>query len=139
MSLVLWYSIVPFQCLSVWKCISFSLGLLSFIASALRCVQRYSLSICFFVWKIVSLFFGRLFIMPISLLLTGRIRGLLPLIGVIVSVFLSVSKSLHLRSMSSPMRIPVSLRVCSTVDVIRPVADMSRSISCSVGMNGSLV
>ena len=43
MSFVLWYSIVPFQWRSVWNEISFRRGLLSFWASALRCVSRYSL------------------------------------------------------------------------------------------------
>ena len=40
MSLVLWYSIVPFQCLSVWNDICVSLWLFRFCASALRCVHR---------------------------------------------------------------------------------------------------
>ena len=40
MSLVLWYSIVPFQCLSVWNDICVSLGLFSLCANAFRCVHR---------------------------------------------------------------------------------------------------
>jgi len=84
-------------------------------------------------------FFGRLFIIPISLSLIGRIRGLLFFSGVIDRTLRSVSRSSHVRSTSSPIRIPVSFRVCITVESIFPVLAMSRSISCSVGMNGSCV
>ena len=90
-------------------------------------------------WNIVCLFFGRLFIIPISLLLIGRILGVLFFSGVMVRVFLSVPRFVHVRSTSSPIRIPVSLRVWSTVDVTFPHPEISMSISCSVGMNGSFV
>jgi len=111
MSCVRWYSMVPFQCLNVWKVIFISLGLFSFSASALRCVLKYSRSMFLRGWKIVGLFLGKLLIMPMSLLLTGRIRGLLFFSGVMFSVRLSVSRFIHSRSTSSPIRIPVSLSV----------------------------
>jgi len=88
-------------------------------------------------WNIVLCTFGRLFIIPISLSLMGSILGLLPFSGVMLRVFLSVSRSLSVNCVSSPMRIPVSLRHWSTADRTLPEPDMSRSISCSVGMNGS--
>ena len=72
-----------------------------------------------------------------SLSLIGRIRGLLPFIGVMFTVFRFVSMSLGASKTSSPILIPVSFSIWRTVDVTVPVPDMSKSISCSVGMNGS--
>jgi len=78
MSLVLWYSIVPFQCLNVWKCIPFSLGLFSLVAVLLRSASNVILSPCLSVWNIWLFILGRLFSMAMSLLLIGSIRLLLP-------------------------------------------------------------
>ena len=78
MSFVLWYSIVPFQCLNVWKCMFFSLGLLSLVAVLLRSDSNVVLNACLFVWNILSLVLSRLFSMAISLVLVGNILLLLP-------------------------------------------------------------
>ena len=40
MSLVLWYSIVPFQCLRVWNVIFLILSLLIFVAKSFRCRSK---------------------------------------------------------------------------------------------------
>ena len=66
MSLVLWYSIVAFQCRKVWKCI-FN----SFLSPVFSTVLfRSSTNVLFKLWllvvKILSLVFGRVFIFPIS-------------------------------------------------------------------------
>jgi len=78
MSLVLWYSVVPFQCRKVWKWICFSLGLLSFLAVVLRCDSKVFLIPYLLVWKTFSLIFVRLLNMAESLGLIGSIRLLLP-------------------------------------------------------------
>ena len=78
MSLVLWYSIVAFQCRKVWKCICFSLGLFSLVVVLLRSASNVERNPCLFVWNTLSLIFGKLFSMAISLSLIGRIRELLP-------------------------------------------------------------
>jgi len=78
MSLVLWYSVVPFQCRNVWKDILFSLGLLSFLIVLLRSASKVLLSPCFLVWKTFSLVFVRFFSIAISFVLIGSIRLLLP-------------------------------------------------------------
>lgn len=75
--------------------------------------------------------------MPISLSLIGSIRGLLPFSGVIANTLRSVSRCRGVSCVSSPIRIPVSFRVCRMVESFLPVPAMSKSISCSVGMNGS--
>jgi len=78
MSFVLWYSIVPFQCLNVWKCMFRSLGLLSFLAVFLRRTSKFVLSPWSWLWNILSFVFCRLLSMAISLLLMGSSRELLP-------------------------------------------------------------
>ena len=57
MSLVLWYSIVPFQCLNVCSVIFLSLGLLSFLIVLFRSASKVLLSPCLFVWNTLSLHF----------------------------------------------------------------------------------
>jgi len=52
MSLVLWYSIVPFQCLNVWKCILVSLGFPSFLAVLFRRFVKVTRRLCWMVGKI---------------------------------------------------------------------------------------
>lgn len=76
-------------------------------------------------------------IIPISLSLIGRILGLLPFSGVIDIVLRWMSISSGLSCVSSPIRIPVSFSVCSTVAVSFPHEAINWSISSSVGMNGS--
>jgi len=78
MSLLLWYSVVPFQCLKVCGCICRSLGLLSFLEAF-----RFSLSIvtcspCVLVGNTLGLSCGIWFSMAISLVEIGSIRELLP-------------------------------------------------------------
>jgi len=78
MSLVLWYSVVPFQCRKVCGCICRSLGLLSFLDAL-----RFSLSIvtcspCVLVGNILWLWCGIWFSMAISFVEIGSIRLLLP-------------------------------------------------------------
>ncbi len=75
--------------------------------------------------------------MAMSLSLIGRIRGLLPFSGVMFTIFRSVSMSVAVNCVSSPILIPVSLSVCSMAASILLLPAISMSISCSVGMNGS--
>jgi len=51
-------------------------------------------------------------------------------------VFLSLSMCVHNSFSISPILAPVSLSSCRSVDVFRVPADISVSISVSVGMNG---
>ena len=111
----------------------------SLLAAVFRCVEKFCLSASVCVPNIVSLFRGIWFIMSMSLLLIGSIRGLLPLVGVMLSVFCSVDRSDHLSFTSSEMRMPVSLSVCNSVAVCFWHDAISWSISDSVGMNGNLV
>lgn len=83
MSLVLWYSVVPFQCLKVCGCICRSLGLLSFLDAL-----RFSLSIvtcspCVLVGNTLWLSCGIWFSIPISFVDIGKILLLLPFSAVI--------------------------------------------------------
>ena len=95
MSLVLWYSIVAFQCRNVWNVILSILWFWSFFAVVCRCAEKFVLSWSMCVPKIVSLFCGIWFIMSMSLVLMGSIRGLLPLVGVMLRVFCSVDRSIQ--------------------------------------------
>jgi len=138
MSLVLWYSIVAFQCLNVWKDICLILGLFSLFA-----VRIFSLSILVLTLLVLhgntkSVVFVNWFSIPISFVLIGSILGLLPFSGLLMcTVFLSVSMSIHCVFNASPILAPVSLRNCSKVAVLSFGADaINWSISCSVGMNG---
>ena len=74
MSLVLWYSIVAFQCLNVWKCILFRRGLFSFLAVRLLNSQSVFVSACLLYWNTLLFIFGMLLSMAISLVLIGRFR-----------------------------------------------------------------
>ena len=78
MSFVMWYSIVAFQCRKVWKCICFSLGLLSLVAVLLHSPSNVTLKLCLLGWNTLSLILGMLFSIAISLLLIGSILLLLP-------------------------------------------------------------
>jgi hypothetical protein len=91
------------------------------------------------VENMVFLSFGSRFIMSMSFVLIGNIRGLLFLVGVMLSVLCSVSRSCHLSFTSSEILIPVSMSVCSSVTVCFQHDAISWSISVSVGTNGSLV
>ena len=97
------------------------------------------LIVCFCIVHIFVVVFGSWFIIPISLLLIGRMRGLLPFDGVTVIVFCSLFMSVHLSFVSSSVLMPVSFRICMLTACLWVCADaMSWSISCSVGMNGNL-
>jgi len=139
MSLVLWYSIVAFQCLKVWNVILCILGFCSFLLAVFRCTQKFVLSAWVAVPNMCSLFRGIWFIMFRSLSLMCRSRGLLPLAGVMFSVFCCVSRSCHLSFVSSDILMAVSLSVWSSVAVCFWHAAISWSISVSVGMKGNLV
>ena len=78
MSLVLWYSIVAFQCLRVWKWISLSRGLL--ILLAIRFFSAVKVFRCPFLldWKTLSFVCGSAFSIVISCVLIGSILSLLP-------------------------------------------------------------
>jgi hypothetical protein len=78
MSLVLWYSIVPFQCRNVWKCIWRILGFCC--VSATRFLRfRYLVSMLLrLLANKSSLLRGSLLSMFRSLSLIGRVLGLLP-------------------------------------------------------------
>lgn len=75
--------------------------------------------------------------MAMSLSLIGSILGLLPFSGVIDRVLRSVSRSVGISLVSSPIRIPVSFSVWSMMASFGLECAIKRSISCSVGMNGS--
>jgi len=90
-----------------------------------------------FVGNIVSLVRDTWFSMLRSLSDTRRSRGLLPLDGVMLSVFCSVDRSVHFSFTASEILIPVSFSVWSSVAVWFPHEAISSSISVSVGMNGS--
>ena len=81
--------------------------------------------------------FGILFIMPISVSLIGSIRGLLPFSGVTFTLFRVKSMSIGCSCVSSPILMPVSFMVRRIAPSIFPHDAIKRSISCSVGMNGS--
>lgn len=140
MSLVLWYSVVAFQCLNVWNVMCISLGLLSFSAIHFLWLSKLSRNpfLCG-VNMLLPCIFGSMLSMPISLSLICSIRGLLPFSGVMLSILCGVSRSFHVRRHSSPIRMAVSLSVCSVVLMVLPLALISASISSSVGMNGSLM
>ena len=89
-----------------------------------------------FVENMFSWVRGIRFSMLRSLSDIRRSRGLLPLAGVMFSVFCSGERSVHFRKVASDIRIPVSFSVCNSVAVWLPQAAISWSISASVGMNG---
>jgi len=138
MSLVLWYSIVAFQCLNVWKVILCILGFCSFWAAVFRCVSYAVLSPFVACANKFCLVRGSLFIMLMSLSDMRSSRGLLFFDGVMFSVFCSVDRSIHLSFLISDILAPVSLSVCSSVAMRFPHDAINRSISVSVGMNGIL-
>jgi len=135
MSLVLWYSIVPFQCRKVCRWIAFRRGLLSLVAVRSRSFSNVTRRLCLRVMKTLSFFFGSWLSIPIKRLLIGNILSLLPFSAVMWMVLRCSSMSIHLSCMASPMRAPVSLSSWRKADVLVLPADMSESISCSVGMN----
>ena len=139
MSLVLWYSVVAFQCLNVWKCICLSLGLFSFTAVLLRSASYVVLSPCLSVWKTLPFMWGRLFSIAMSFGLIGNILLLLPFSAVMYIVFRSWSMCVHCSFSISPILAPVSLSSCRSAAVFGLPADIRESISASVGMNGSLL
>lgn len=142
MSLVSWYSVVPFQCLIVWNPMLRSLGLLNRSANVLRSLAKWVLNISLSGWNIVVYLAlgsrGKLRIVLTSLSLIGKSRALLCFSGVMFMVFLCVSMSIGLSCVISPIRAPVSFMHKSKAWKCFPALLMSISISSSVGMNGIL-
>ena len=107
MFLVLWYSMVAFQCLSVWKWILSRRSFFSLLAIFLRCVLKVRAK-C--IWDrakgLVSLC-GRLLSMVISCFDILIWRGSLPFSGVMFTNCFSVSISVHCSMNASPLRAPV--------------------------------
>ena len=71
-------------------------------------------------WKIVCLSLGIWFSMVTSFSDIFTIRGLLPLVGVTLSVLCSVDRSIHLSLTASDILMAVSFSVCSNVAVRLP-------------------
>ena len=137
MSLVLWYSIVAFQCLNVWKCICSSLGLFSFLAVVARSFSSVFRSPSLSVWNTFSFIFRWLLSIAHSLGLSGSILLLLPLIPVMFTVCRVVSTCCHLSFAISPILAAVSFSSCRSVAVFGCPAAIRLSSSSSFGMNGS--
>ena len=78
MSLVLWYSVVPFQCLKVCGCICRSLGLLNFLKALRFSLSSVTCSPCVLVGKTLWVLCGIWFSMFMSLSEIGSILLLLP-------------------------------------------------------------
>ena len=136
MSLVLWYSVVPFQCLKVWNDIFLSSWFPVNSTMRFLWIVNWVLIPSLSLLKMFSLVLLNVFSIAISLSDIGTIRGLLPFSGVILIVFLSKFRSFHLRSVSSPILIPVSFRHCKAVAVFLPLLFISSSILFSVGIYG---
>lgn len=68
--------------------------------------------------------------------LNDNIRGKLPFSAVMRTVRLSKSTSSHLMRHASLILQPVSFSSCNRADMVLLVLAISKSISCSVGMNG---
>ena len=139
MSFVLWYSIVAFQCLKVWKWICISLGFCSLRARLARCFWNRRLWVlrCFENRRFRLLLFCMARSMLSSLFESLKMRGLLPFSGVIRTVPVSKSMSVHFRLWASPDLAPVSFKSCRNVEVLGPQPEIKASNSASVGMKGS--
>src|SRR5664280_3415444 len=109
MSLVLWYSIVAFQCLSVWKVIPLSLGFL-LVDTAIFLLRANSLAVVFILVPPKTYFdiFGRSAKRSMSLWEILSILGLLCFSGVILTVLVSLSICVHSSCHASPHLAPVS-------------------------------
>ena len=82
---------------------------------------------------------GRLFSIMISRIEIPSWRGSLPFSGVMLTVLLSKSKSVHWRMKASPHRMPVSLSSCRKVAVFLLHPAIKLFSSSSVGMKGSFL
>ena len=120
----------------MWKEILFSLGLFSLVAVLLRSDSNVFLSPFLFVLNMLSVVFFRLFSMAVSFVLIGSILALLPFSALTYMLLFLKSMSIHLAVDISPILAPVSFRSWSSVAVFAEPADISVSISFSVGMNG---
>ena len=137
MSLVLWYSVVPFQCLKVWKVILSNRGLPSFLAVRFRMASKIFLRLSFLSLK--TRLFGRSSCpnMVRSFSEIGHSLALLPFSGLLIAtIFRSRSTSSHSTCEASPILAPDSLRNWSSGACSRLDADISVSSSSSVGMKG---
>ena len=139
MSLVLWYSVVPFQCLKVWKVIFCSRGLTNFIAVWFRMCSKTFLRLSFCSLKTFLFGRGSCPSMVLSFSEIGHSLALLPFSGLfIATIFRLRSTSIHLISEASPILAPDSFKNCSSGACSRLDADISMSNSSSVGMKGIL-
>ena len=117
MSLVLWYSMVAFQCLKVWKWIWSNLGFWSFRLKLALCFWNRRLWVLTCLQNILSEFFFNAISRLSSLFESLKIRGLPPFSGVIRTVPASRSRSVHLRLFASPDLAAVSFRSWRNVEV----------------------
>ena len=139
MSFVLAYSIVAFQCLSVWKWIFSRRSFFSLLAILVlwslkvreKCRLEHSNGLAFSC--------GRLFSIMISRMDILSWRGSLPFSGVMLTVLFSKSKSVHWSMKASPHRMPVSLSSCRKVAVFLLQLAIKLFTSSSVGMKGSFL
>ncbi len=139
MSLVLWYSVVPFQCRKVWKVILCSLRFTILIAVRFRICSKAFLRLSFLSLK--SKLFGRGNCPSIVLHFSeiGHSLALLPFSGwFTATIFLSRSTSVHSICEASPILVPDSFRNWSSGACSRLEAEISLSNSSSVGMKGIL-
>jgi len=119
MSLVLWKSILAYQCLKVWNVTLFILGFPRVCASCFLLRLKFVLKLARFVCgpKILSSFRGRVLSKETSLSLILNCLGLLFFSGELMVKTLLVT-SIHFRAHTSPARAPVSFRVCRKVAVL---------------------
>ena len=137
--LVLWNSIVAFQCLKVWKVILRMRSFLSLFATFALWSRKYLEKCRLLQANVSSFFLGRLFSIEISCGLILSCLGSLPFSGVMLTVLFSKSKSVHLSMKASPQRMPVSLSNCRNVAVFLLHPAIRLFSSSSVGMKGSFL
>lgn len=138
MSLVLWYSIVAFQWRKVWNEILTNRGFLVFSAIFLLWIVKFVLMQWTQPLNTLSLFYGKVLSMAISVSEILTIRELLCFSGSLIdTVLFSKSRSFHLSLNASPLLIPVSLSSCKNTLTFLLQPDMSWSSSFSWGMKGS--
>lgn len=113
MSLVLWYSMVAFQCRNVWNVMRSSLGFPNLWAVLWRCLW-YVLRRLFRFLKenMRSWLRGSLLSIAMRRLESLKIRGLLCFSGVTLTVQVMKSMSVHLSWKASPARARVNCLYC---------------------------
>ena len=139
MSLVLWYSVVPFQCRKVWKVILCSLGFAILVAVRFRIASKIFLRLSFLSLKNKLFGRGSCPSMVLSFSEIGHSLALLPFSGLFTAtIFLSRSTSVHSICEASPILAPDSFKNWSSGAWSLPEAEISVFNSSSVGMNGIL-